>query len=82
MAEQNVTKFGMKHHWGKGNPFCINEVDGVIKGRRLCYFFCTLNCMNTKTNRPKENHSWNMGIPIVFGFVLVSLSESTPRQCF
>jgi len=24
-AQQNMTKFGVKHHWGKGSQFCINE---------------------------------------------------------
>jgi len=24
-TQQDVTKFGVKHHWGKGNKFCINE---------------------------------------------------------
>jgi len=24
-AQQNVTKFGVKHHWGKGNQFGIHE---------------------------------------------------------
>jgi len=28
MAEQNITTFGMKHHWVKGNTFCLNESDG------------------------------------------------------
>jgi len=28
MAQQNVTKFGVKHHWGKGNQFCVNESAG------------------------------------------------------
>jgi len=27
-AEQNVFKLGVKHNWGKGNQFCINEGDG------------------------------------------------------
>jgi len=32
-AEQNVTKFGVKRHWGKGNQFCINE-GAVPRGAR------------------------------------------------
>jgi len=27
-AQQNVTKFGVKHHWGKGNQFHVNEGAG------------------------------------------------------
>jgi len=32
-AQQNVTKFGVKHDWGKGNQFCINEGAGTPEVR-------------------------------------------------
>jgi len=27
-VQQNVTKFGVKHHWGKGNQLYVNEGAG------------------------------------------------------
>jgi len=28
-GEQNITKFGTKHHLGNGNQFCINKGGGL-----------------------------------------------------
>jgi len=79
-AQENLTKFGVKHALGKGNQFCIDEGAGPqgvrgtgpnrgIKGIYFKDYFTRMAQWNV-TNFGVKHH-WGRGINFVYMKVLV-----------